>query len=93
MRWSAVCFFPSKVVYSKTMPMPSSRDRMTIQVTPLSSPEAGDPRMGGTVEERVAAVAELTLHAWRLAGRALPRYTRATMPVCRATLADHPGSV
>lgn len=91
LRWSVVCPFPTKVVYSMTMP--SSLDRMTIQVTPLSSPEAGDPRMGGTVEERVAAVAELTLHAWHLAGRALPRYTRVTMPIHRATLADHLGSV
>ena len=49
--------------------------------------------MGGTVDERVAAVAELTLHAWVLAGRALPQYTRASMPVHHATLADHPGSL
>lgn len=49
--------------------------------------------MDGTVDERASAVAELTLHAWALAGRAFPRYTRATSPVHRATLADHPGSL
>lgn len=46
--------------------------------------------MGGTVEERLAAVAELTLEAWRLSGRPLPTYSRATMPIVVATLKDHP---
>ena len=45
--------------------------------------------MGGTPNERVAAVAELTAEAWRLAGRPLPSYTRATMPVVVSTLRDH----
>ena len=62
---------------------------MTARVVPLTSAEAGDPRMGGTVDERVAAVAELTLEAWRLAGLPLPSYTRATMPVVVASLRDH----
>lgn len=62
---------------------------MTARVVPLHSREAGDARMGGTLEERVAAVGELTLSAWRLAGRSLPSYTRATMPVAVRTLADH----
>jgi hypothetical protein len=65
---------------------------MTARVVPLSSAEAGDSRMGGTVEERVAAVGELTVAAWRLAGRALPTYTRETMPIVVATLRDHAGS-
>ena len=62
---------------------------MTARVVPLTSREAGDPRMGGTVDERVAAVAELTLSAWTLAGRPLPDYTRATMPIVVTTLKDH----
>lgn len=62
------------------------RSRMTARIVPLSSDEAGDPRMGGTVDERVAAVTELTLEAWRLSGRPLPSYTRATMPVVLTTL-------
>ena len=33
---------------------------MTGRVVPLQSDEAGDPRMGGTPDERVAAVAVLT---------------------------------
>lgn len=62
---------------------------MTGRVVPLGSAEAGDGRTGGTVEERVAAVAALTAEAWRLAGRPLPTYTRATIPVVVATLQDH----
>lgn len=69
------------------------RPNLTARVVPLSSPEAGDPRMGGTVEERVGAVAVLTETAWKLAGRPFPQYTRATMPVVRGTLRDHAGSL
>ena len=65
---------------------------MTARVVPLSSPEAGDARMGGTQAERLAAVVALTLEAWRLARRPLPTYTRATMPVVVATLKDRAGS-
>ena len=39
-----------------------------------------------------AALVELTAEAWRLAGRPLPNYTRATMPIAVATLQDHPGA-
>lgn len=69
------------------------RRNITARVVPLESPEASDSRMGGTVDERVAAVAELTLQAWRLAGRPFPKYTRATMPIVRGTLRDHRGSL
>jgi hypothetical protein len=65
------------------------RTRMTARVVRLGSPEAGDARMGGTLEERVAAVAELTMNVWRLSGRPLPEYTRATMPVVLASLRSH----
>jgi len=68
------------------------RSRITARVVPLSSPEAGDPRMGGTVAERVDAVARLSAEAWRLSGRPLPTYTRATMPIVVATLQDHADS-
>ena len=64
---------------------------MTARVVPLTSIEAGDARMGGTPEERLAAVAELTAEAWRLAGLPLPAYTRATMPILVAILQDHAG--
>lgn len=66
---------------------------MSARVVPLDSDEAGDSRMGGTVDERVAAVTALTVEAWRLAGRPFPSYVRATMPVVKATLATHRGSV
>ena len=65
------------------------RSRMTIRVVPLSSPEAGDPRTGGTLVERLAAVTALTAEAWRLSGRPLPRYTRATMPIVVASRQAH----
>lgn len=42
--------------------------------------------MGGTVDERVAAVAVLTAEAWALASKPLPTYTRATIPVVVTTL-------
>ena len=61
---------------------------MTARVVPLSRAEAGDARMGGTVEERLAAVTELTIEAWRLSGRTFPSYTRATMPVLVKTLTE-----
>lgn len=64
------------------------RSKMTARVVRLGSPESGDRRMGGTVDERVAAVAELTAHAWRLSGRPLPEYTRATMPIAVTKLED-----
>ena len=66
---------------------------MTIRIVQQGSEEAGDARMGGTVEERVAAVTALTLEAWRLSGRPFPVYTRATMPVTVTTLADQAGSL
>jgi hypothetical protein len=68
------------------------RSRMTARAVPLASAEAGDARMGGTVDERVAAVAQLTAEAWRLSARPLPTYTRATMPIVVATLKAHPDS-
>lgn len=64
------------------------RTNMTARVVPLTSPEAGDSRMGGTAEERLAAVAELTVEAWRLSGRPLPSYTRAAMPVVLTSLKE-----
>ena len=73
--------------------MPQQRREMSARVVPLDSDEAGDSRMGGTVDERVAAVAALTAEAWRLAGRPFPRYVRATMPALKATLVSHRGSV
>jgi hypothetical protein len=62
---------------------------MTVRIVPLRSREAGDARMGGTVAERVAVVAEITASSWRLAKRPFPAYTRATMPVVVSTLAEH----
>lgn len=61
---------------------------MTVRVVSLTSDEAGDARMGGSVDERVAAVTTLTLEAWRLAKRPFPSYARNTMPVVVARLRE-----
>lgn len=64
------------------------RRRMTVRIVPLRSSEAGDARVGGTADERLQLVAELSRRAWELTGRPLPSYTRATMPVRKTTLAE-----
>jgi hypothetical protein len=61
---------------------------MTARVVPLRSDEAGDARVGGTVEERLALVAELSRRAWALTARPIPHYTRETMPVRLGRLVD-----
>lgn len=68
--------------------MPKARPNLTARVVALTSTEAADPRMGGTVTQRVAAVAELTAHAWKLARRPLPEYSRMNMPVVVTSLAS-----
>jgi len=57
-----------------------------VRVVPLHSPEASDSRAGGTAAERVALVAELSEMLWTRAGKPLPAYTRATMPIVVTTL-------
>jgi hypothetical protein len=69
------------------MPLATDRAKITVRIVPLASPEAGDSRMGGTVAERIAAVAELTAMAWATARRPLPSYTRASIPFALTTLA------
>ena len=64
------------------------RERMTARVVPLGSAEAGDARVGGTIDERLALVTAPSRHAWEVSGRSLPSYTRATMPVRVTTLAE-----
>ena len=59
---------------------------MTVRVVPLGSAEADDVRMGGSVAERLAVVAELTELGWALAKLPHPNYTRSTMPVVVTTL-------
>ena len=61
---------------------------MTARVVPLGSDEAGDARVGGTVAERLALVAELSQRMWALTKRPMPSYTRKTMQVRVTTLAD-----
>ena len=65
-----------------------NRSRMTVRVVPLTSREAGDARVGGTIEQRLAAIDALTAEAWRLAGRPLPAYTREAIPIYVRHLAE-----
>jgi hypothetical protein len=49
--------------------------------------EPVDPPVG-TPEDRLAAVWELTLQAWGVAGIELPRYARGEAPIRRLRLCD-----
>ena len=59
---------------------------MTGRVVPLRSLEASESRVGGTVAERIALIAELSEMTWARTGRPVPSYSRATMPVVITTL-------
>lgn len=61
---------------------------MTARVVPLRSDEAGEARVAGTAEERLALVNELSRRVWMLTGRPVPSYTRATIPVAVTTLRE-----
>ena len=68
--------------------MKPDRRHMTARVVPLRSDEAGEARVAGTAEERLALVAELSRRGWMLTGRPVPSYTRATIPVAVTTLRE-----
>lgn len=61
---------------------------MTVRIVPLRSPAAGDGRVGGTADERLGLLRDLSARMWKLTGRPVPEYTRKTMPVKRSTLAE-----
>ncbi len=61
---------------------------MTARVVPLRSDDASDARVGGTAEERLLLLAELSRRMWALTQRPLPTYTRSTMPVRLSTLRE-----
>ncbi|MEX2182216.1 MAG: hypothetical protein WD771_09260 [Gemmatimonadaceae bacterium] len=61
---------------------------MTARIVPLASDEASDARVGGTADERLALVRELTQRMWALTRRPIPAYSRSTMPVKLTTLAE-----
>lgn len=54
---------------------------MTARIVGLTSHEASDARVAGTVDERLALVGVLSQSAWRATGRPLPSYPRHEMPV------------
>ncbi len=61
---------------------------MTVRVVPLGSREAGEARVEDTPAERLRLVSRLSEALWARTGRALPSYTRATMPVALGTRHD-----
>ena len=62
--------------------------RIPVRIVPLSSDEAADAFVEGTIDERLALLARLSRRAWSASGRPLPSYTRATIPVIITRLAD-----
>lgn len=61
---------------------------MTARIVPLHSQEAGDARVGGSIAERLALVAELSRRSWALSGKTAPSYTRKLMPFRLTMLAE-----
>ncbi len=59
---------------------------MTVRIVPLAGKEASDGRVGGTIDERLSLLAELSRRAWASTGKPVPSYTRKTMPVRVTTL-------
>ncbi len=68
--------------------MRTDRSRLTARVVPLRSDEASDARVGGTAEERITLLRELSLRMWELSKRPLPSYSRSTMPAKLTTLGE-----
>jgi hypothetical protein len=62
--------------------------RLPVRIVPLSSDEAEDSYVAGTIDERLALVARLSRRAWAATGRPMPSYTRATIPVVITRLGD-----
>jgi len=63
-----------------------SREHMTVRRVAQGSPEAGDARVGGSADERLALLSLLSLSSWANSGRPLPSYRRQDMPIVRTTL-------
>lgn len=61
--------------------MVQKRDDMTGRVVPLGSREAAEPPCPPDIAGRLSLQSRLSREAWELTGRALPSYTRATMPI------------
>lgn len=66
--------------------MERDRSHMTVRLVPLSSDEASDVRVPGSAAERVALAVRLSEMLWTHTGRALPSYSRATMPIVITSL-------
>lgn len=61
---------------------------MTVRRVPQGSPEAGEARVGGSIDERLALASVLSLSAWANSGRVVPVYRRQDMPIRRTTLTN-----
>jgi hypothetical protein len=66
--------------------MRQDRSHMTVRIVALGDPDADVTRAGGTLGERLAAVAQLTELGWALARLPRRQYSRREMPVVVTTL-------
>ena len=62
--------------------------RIPVRIVPLSSAEAADSYVEGTIDERLALLARLSRRAWAATGRPYPSYSRDRIPVVITRLAD-----
>lgn len=60
------------------------------RVVPLEEAEEATAPLSSTPEERLAMVWALTLEAWAMSGRPLPRYDRSEAPGGLRRLGDPP---
>lgn len=72
--------------YISSLPTPTAemkrdRSQMTVRIVPLTSDEAGDARVNGTPDQRLALTSQLSISAWTNTGRPFPQYQRSEMPV------------
>ena len=61
---------------------------MPVRIVPLTSSEAADAYVEGTIDERLALLARLSRRAWAATGRPYASYTRAAIPVVITRLVD-----
>jgi hypothetical protein len=66
--------------------MKKPRAEMSVRRVRQGSVEAGDSRVGGTMNERLVTMSQLSISAWANTGRPFPHYSRSEIPVFKTTL-------
>ena len=86
---TAVDFSGASPTCHRPIPTAMTPDRrMPVRIVPLTSREAADAYVEGTIDERLALLASLSRRAWAATGRPSANYTRATIPVVITRLVD-----